>query len=126
VSAPGVGFPHGLEEAGMSRDSEVLNQRKTDPLMHDRITPRLYFAFTEACQRVMNEARRLQVPTLLLQGAADRVIDPKGALEFNGAAPHGMTRLETMKDGYHEVFNDLSRDEAIKVLIAWLDAVRVV
>jgi len=31
-----------------------------------------------------------------------------------------------MKDGYHEVFNDLSRDEAIKVLIAWLDAVRVV
>jgi len=126
VSAPGIGFPHGLEEAGMSRDSEVLNQRKTDPLMHDRITPRLYFAFTEACQRVMNEARRLQVPTLLLQGAADRVIDPKGALEFNGAAPHGMTRLETMKDGYHEVFNDLSRDEAIKVLIAWLDAVRVV
>jgi alpha-beta hydrolase superfamily lysophospholipase len=126
VTAPSAGFPHGLDETGMSRDHEVLTQRRTDPLMHDRISPRLYFAFTEAQQRVMREARRLQVPTLLLQGAADRVVDPRGALEFCGAAPHGMTRLVTLKDGYHEVFNDPGREEAIRDLIAWLDAVRVV
>ncbi|HTM57584.1 MAG TPA: lysophospholipase [Candidatus Udaeobacter sp.] len=126
VTSPSAGFPHGLDESGMSRDPEVLAQRKSDPLLHDRISPRLYFGLEEARQRVMRDARRLQVPTLLIQGAADRVVDPRGALEFCGAAPHGMTRLVTIRDGFHEVFNEPSRDEAIRDVIAWLDAVRVV
>ena len=124
--APGKGFPHGLDESGMSRDSEVLHQRATDPLMHDRISPRLYFGLEEARQRVLAEARRISVPTLVLQGASDRVIDPKGALEFNVAAPHGMARLITYKNAYHEVFNDLDRDKVIRDLTGWLDAIVVV
>jgi acylglycerol lipase len=126
ITTPAAGFPHGLDESGMSRDREVIALRASDPLVHDRISPRLYFAMTEAQQRVMREARRLQVPALLIQGASDRVVDPKGALEFCGAAPHGMTRLVTLKEGAHENFNDLGRVEAIRDLIAWLDAVRVV
>jgi alpha-beta hydrolase superfamily lysophospholipase len=126
ATAPSLGFPDGLEEAAMSRDRQVVDLRHSDPLMHDRISPRLYFAIEEARQRVMRDARRLSVPTLLLHGAADRVVDPRGTLEFCGAAPHGMSRLLTLREGYHEVFNDTTRDEAIKDLIAWLDAVRVV
>ena len=35
----------------------------------------------EARQRVLREAPQLQVPTLMFQGMADRMVDPKGALE---------------------------------------------
>jgi alpha-beta hydrolase superfamily lysophospholipase len=94
--------------------------------VHDRISPRLYFAFAEARQRVLREARRLQVPTLLLQGMADRAVDPKGALEFNVAAPHGMVRLLTYPDAYHELFNDPDRAQPVKDLVGWLDALLVV
>jgi alpha-beta hydrolase superfamily lysophospholipase len=125
-TAPSLGFPHGLDESGISRDPEVMKARAADPLMHDRISPRLYFALREAQQRVLRDARRLEVPALLQQGAADRVVDPHGALEFNAAAPHGMARLITYKDGYHEVYNDLSRDEAIRDLVGWMEAVVVV
>ncbi len=126
VTAPSVGFPHGLDEGGMSRDLEVLTLRELDPLVHDRISPRLYFEFNEARQRVLRDARRLQVPVLILQGAADRVVDPRGALEFNAAAPHGMVRLLSYSDAYHEVFNDYARDQVIRDLVGWLDAVLVV
>ncbi|MBI1797858.1 MAG: lysophospholipase [Candidatus Eisenbacteria bacterium] len=126
VVAPGSGFPHGLPEDGMSRDAEVLELRRDDPLMHDRITPRVYFGMVEARARVMAEARRLAVPTLVMQGMADRVIDPKGALEFNVAAPHGMVRLITYEGAYHEIFNDLDRDRVVKDLVAWLDLAVVV
>ena len=125
VTTPAAGFPHGLDESGMSRDAEVLRLRATDPLVHDKISPRLYFAFEEARQRVMREARRLAVPALLLHGAADRVTDPKGTLEFTGAAPHEKARLFTYRDAYHEIFNDLSRDLVIKDLVGWLDLVCV-
>ena len=126
ITAPGTGFAHGLDESGMSRDPEVLALRRQDPLVHDRISPRLYFSFNEARQRVLREARRLQVPTLLLQGMGDRIVDPKGALEFKAAAPHGMVRLITYAGAYHEVFNDPGRGQAVRDLTGWIDAVLVV
>lgn len=126
VTAPAAGFPHGLDESGISRDPEVLKARATDPLVHDRISPRLYFAMNEAQARVMRESRRLSIPALLMHGAADRLTDPKGSLEFNGAAPHGKSRLITYRDAYHEIFNDLSRADAVRDLKGWLDLVVVV
>ena len=110
AAAPTFGFSNGLDARGISRDPEVLDLRRSDPLVHGKITPRIYFGFEEARARVLREARRLQVPTLILQGAADRVVNPQGALELSGLAPHGMVRLMTYKDGF----------------TGWLDAVLVV
>jgi alpha-beta hydrolase superfamily lysophospholipase len=126
VIAPTVGFPDGISEAGISRDPEVRKRREDDPLVHGKITPRLYFGLVEARRRVMAESRRLAIPTLILHGAADRVVDPTGSLEFNGLAPHGMVRLITYRDGFHEVFNDLDREQVIKDVVGWLDALLVV
>jgi alpha-beta hydrolase superfamily lysophospholipase len=126
VTAPSVGFPNGLDISGISRDAEVVKAYRDDPLVHDKASPRFYFAFNEARQRVMRDARKLQVPTLLLQGTADRLVDPKGALEFNAAAPHGMARLLTYTEAYHELFNDGSRENVIRDLVGWMEAVVVV
>ncbi len=126
VANPARGFPNGLDSAGLSRDPEVVSAYRGDPLVHSSISPRTYFAFQEAAQRCRREIRSLQVPTLLLQGMADRVVDPKGALEAAGAAPHGMVRFVTLRDTYHETFNDTGREHVIRDLTAWLDAALVV
>jgi len=126
VVAPSAGFPHGIDEGGMSRDPEVLALRKSDRRVHGRISPRLLFAFEEARRRVMREARQLKVPALLLHGAADRVVDPHGSLEFCGAAPHDLCRLLTYRDASHEIYNDPGREQAVRDLVGWLDAVLVV
>lgn len=126
ATTPSAGFPNGLDPNHLSRDAEVVKHYREDPRVHDRISPRLYFAFNEARQRCLREARTLAVPTLLLQGMADRMIDPKGALEFAGSAPHGITRFVTLKDTYHEIFNDPGRDAVVRDVAAWLDAVLVV
>ncbi|MCC6349525.1 MAG: lysophospholipase [Candidatus Eisenbacteria bacterium] len=126
ATAPSTGFANGLDPDGLSSDPEVVKAYREDPRVHDRISPRLYFAFNEARQRCLREARTLQVPTLILQGMADRIVDPKGALEFAGACPHGMMRFVTLKDVRHEPFNDTGREAVIRDLAAWLDAVLVV
>jgi alpha-beta hydrolase superfamily lysophospholipase len=126
ITAPSTGFPHGLDETGMSRDPEVLRGRKEDPLMHDRISPRLYFAMEEARQRVLRDARRLAAPALLLHGAADRITDPKGTLEFCGSAPHDKARYITYRDAYHEIYNDPSRAQVIRDTTGWLDLLLVI
>jgi alpha-beta hydrolase superfamily lysophospholipase len=126
ATAPSSGFPHGLDLSGLSRDAEVRRLYDEDARVHGKISPRLYFALEEARQRCLRDARRLQVPTLLLQGMADRVVDPRGALEFSGAATHGVVRFVTLKDTYHELFNDPGREAVIQDMIAWLDAALVV
>jgi alpha-beta hydrolase superfamily lysophospholipase len=120
ATAPSVGFPTGLDEGGISRDPEVLKRRDDDPLVHDRISPRLYNGYVEARQRVLRDARRLAVPAYVLHGTADRVTFPEGSREFCAAAPRELVRCVQYPDAYHEVFNDLGRDQAIKDLAQWL------
>ncbi len=126
ATAPSMGFAHGLDVTGISRDPDVVKAYRDDPRVHGKISPRLYSAFNEARQRCLRESRQLAVPTLLMQGMSDRMVDPKGALEFAGSVPHGMIRLETFADRYHEIFNDVGREEPVKILTGWLDAVLVV
>jgi len=125
-ATPANGFANGLDTEGLARDPEVVRAYRTDPLVHDRISPRTYFAFIEAGQRCLRDIRNLQVPTVVYQGMNDRLVNPKGALEAAAAAPHGMLRFVTLKDTYHELFNDTGREEVIKDLVAWLDAALVV
>lgn len=125
IAMPTSGFPNGLDTDGLSRDSEVLRAYREDALVHDRISPRTYFAFMEAAQRCRHEIRTLAVPTLMFQGMADRVVDPKGALEAAGAASHDMMRFVTLRDAFHESLNDEGRDALIRDLVAWLDVVMV-
>lgn len=126
VATPSVGFPNGLDPEGLARDPEVVRAYREDRRVHDRISPRTYFAFAEAAQRCRLGIRGLQVPTLMFQGMADRLVDPKGALEAAAAAPHEMLRFVTWSDAYHESFNDRCRDQVIRDVIAWLDAALVV
>lgn len=126
IATPAGGFPNGLDPDGLSRDPEVVRAYRADPLVHDRISPRSYFSFMEAAQRCRLNIRGLQVPTLMFQGMADRLVDPKGALEAAGAAPHDMMRFVTWSDAYHESMNDVGRENVIRDVAAWLDAALVV
>ena len=119
--APSLGIAAGLDESAMSRDPEVIKGRADDPLVHQRISPRLYFAFEEARQRVLRDAGRLAVPTLVLVGGADRVVDPLGGSAFAAAAPTGRAQLITYPAAYHEIFNDHDRGRVIADMLGWLD-----
>ena len=126
VATPAAGFPNGLDPDGLSRDPEVVRAYREDRRVHDRISPRTYFAFMEAAQRCRQGIRGLQVPTLMFQGMADRVVDPKGALEAAAAAPHDMLRFVTWSNAYHESLNDTDRPQVLRDMVAWLDAALVV
>ena len=118
--APAAGFPNGLDPHGISRDPEVVTRYLDDPLVHDRISPRTFFAFRAAADRGLQGARQLSVPTLVLHGLADRLVDPAGSRAFAAAAPAGRAQLVTFEHGMHELFNDLDRVEAIDALTDWL------
>jgi alpha-beta hydrolase superfamily lysophospholipase len=105
----------------MSRDPEVVRGRADDPLVHDRISPRLYHAFNEARQRVLRDARRLAVPVLVMHGGADRVVDPAGSADFAAAAPKERVTHCVYPAAYHEIFNDQGRERVVADMLAWIE-----
>ena len=119
--APNLGIGNGLEVAAISRDAAVVSAYRADPLVHDRIAPRLARFLADAGPLVRALAPRWTVPTLLLYAGSDRLVAPAGSAAFAAAAPEGVVTSRAFAPLFHEIFNEPERDEVLAVLTAWLD-----
>lgn len=118
---PNLGIGNGLDATGISRDAAVVAAYRTDPLVHDRIAPRLVRFLADAGPAVLALVPRWQVPTLLLYAGSDRLVVPAGSAAFAAAAPAAVVTARPFTSLFHEIFNEPEQDEVLGVLTAWLD-----
>ncbi|MEJ2585670.1 MAG: alpha/beta fold hydrolase, partial [Robiginitalea sp.] len=116
--APHITLPAGLDPKGISRDPREVSAYQEDPLIHDRVSPAYSFPVIEAGEWALANASKLTVPTLILHGTSDPIIDPEGSRLFDQKAP-GTTLFE-IEGGYHELHHDLDRDRYFKAIDKWL------
>jgi len=119
--APNGGVGNGLDVEAISRDAAVVAAYRGDPLVHDRIAPRLVRFLADAGPHVRALAPQWTVPTLLLYAGSDRLVVPAGSAAFAAAAPAGVVTTRAFAPLFHEIFNEPERDEVLAVLAAWLD-----
>ena len=112
---------NGLQPSWISRDLAVVQAYQADPLVHDRITPRLGRWILAAGETVRAAAPRWQVPTLLMWAGSDRCVAPRGAAAFAAAAPGAVVQSRVFEPLYHEIFNEPEQAQVIEVLRGWLD-----
>jgi alpha-beta hydrolase superfamily lysophospholipase len=117
--APSVTVPSGLDPKGISREPEEVKAYQADPLIHDRVSPAFSFPVIEAGQWAIFNAADLEIPTLILHGSADPIIDSGGSQEFHNAS--SSTELVMIKNGYHELHRDLDRNLYFEAIDAWLE-----
>ena len=118
--APALALGNGLKPAWICRDPAVVRAYIDDPLVHDRVTPRLVRFIVDAGRLVRERAPRWQVPTLLLWAGADRCVAPAGSAAFAAAAPEGVLTAQVFAPLYHEIFNEPERDQVLGHLTRWL------
>jgi alpha-beta hydrolase superfamily lysophospholipase len=119
--APGLVVGNGLKPEWISRDPAVVQAYVADPLVHDRITARLTRFIVDAGERVIADAPRWVLPTLLMWAGADRCVAPRGSEAFAAAAPAQVVATRPWPALYHEIFNEPEKAEVIGVLTDWLD-----
>jgi alpha-beta hydrolase superfamily lysophospholipase len=119
--APGLPAGNGLSPEWLSRDAEVVAAYRADPLVHDRITPRLVRFIIEAGLAAQAQAPNWQVPTLLMWGGADRCVPPAGSTRFAAAAPPLRVTAKPWPALFHEIFNEPERAQVLQHLTDWLD-----
>src|SRR5256884_845711 len=86
--APGVTFRSNLDPGALSRDPAVGAAYLADPLVHRAASAGFVRAIRAAQAAALDEAPRLPVPLLILQGDADRLRPPAGAAAI-AAPPSG-------------------------------------
>src|SRR5437867_5254399 len=120
--APRVGLRSNLDERLLSRDPAVGAAYVADPLVHRRASAGFYRAVLAAQGVVRAEAARLPVPLLIVQGDADRIVDPAAAAEVAArlACPH---ELVVLPGFYHELLNEPKPAAArvLELLDAWFE-----
>jgi alpha-beta hydrolase superfamily lysophospholipase len=104
----------------ISRDPEVVQAYLADPRIHLCITPRLARFIMEAGAFTLERAPHWALPTLLLYAGADRIVDPRGSVQFAQRAPSGLVRCQAFGEHAHELFNDIDQDEVFGALGLWL------
>ena len=112
---------NGLQTAWLSRDPAVVAAYEADPLVHDRVTPRLAGFIVAGGEAVLRAAPRWKVPTLLMWAGADRCVAPAGSEAFAEAVPEGVLQAERWPALFHEIFNEPERGHVVARLTRWLD-----
>lgn len=111
-----------LEAEGVSSDPAVVRAYESDPLVYrGKITARLGAEMVKAMEQVPTLAPRITLPLLILQGGADRLVNPAGAqLLYDGAASADRTII-VYEGFYHEVFNEPDHDRVLGDVGRWLE-----
>jgi alpha-beta hydrolase superfamily lysophospholipase len=121
--APNLQVSNGLKVELISHDPEVVGSYRADPLVHDRISPRLGRFIADGGPQVLGQAANWKVPTLLLYAGADGLVNPAGSRAFALAAPAGVVTARCFEGLYHEIFNEpaAGREPVMQALQQWLD-----
>jgi alpha-beta hydrolase superfamily lysophospholipase len=118
--APKLAVNNGLKPEWISRDKAVVQAYVADPLVHDRITPRLTRFIVDGGKRVLERAPQWKLPTLLLYAGSDRCVAPAGSAAFAASAPKTAVTSREFAGLYHEIFNEPEKADAFAALGAWL------
>lgn len=117
---PSFSQKSGLDTKALSRNLKVVHAYENDPLVHDRISARMFISAYQAGQWALEHASEFSLPLLLMHGGADRLISVEASREFTGKITKNCT-LKIWDGLYHEIHNEPEKEEVFKFLIDWLD-----
>jgi acylglycerol lipase len=112
-----------LEANGVSRDPSVVQAYVSDPLVYrGKATARLAAEMLKAMQTVSGQAARITLPIMILQGSADKLVNPSGARMLYDSVSSVDKEMKIYDGFYHEVFNEPEHDKVLHDVELWLDA----
>lgn len=112
-----------LDVKAVSHDPEIVNRYIDDPLIHEKISVRMFFEIYNAGQWVLNNPDKLIIPVLIQHGTGDSITSYKASKEFFDKAKSLGKDIEYKEwEGlYHELHNEVERDEIFDYVNNWLN-----
>ncbi len=117
---PSFSLSSALDQKALSRDPEVVSKYAADPLVHDKISVRLYTSIYTNGFWALEHAAELKIPMLLMHGASDKITSAPASQDFARLAGKIVT-LRIWDGFYHEIHNEPEKADVIQAMVSWLD-----
>ena len=118
---PTLSLGNELDASLISHDREVVEAYRKDPKVLHKITARLADIVLENHLKIMEYAKKIKVPSLMMHAGDDQICDPEGTREFFDKIPGRDKSLKIYNGYYHELFNEVERDKVFRDMEAWIE-----
>lgn len=116
---PGLTMDNEMDAELLQRTSREQEAYRNDPLVHGRISARLWGEMLREAGRLREEADRLDRPLLVQLAGSDRVVDTRAAAGF-ARDLGGPVQVRTYPDAYHDLYHDPVGPDAVADAVAWI------
>lgn len=111
-----------LDATAVSRDPAVVKAYQTDPLVYLGPLPAATgVAMITAITYIQQQMEAFRLPLLIVQGAADRLVNPEGSKQLYARAGSTDKTLKLYDGLYHEVLNEPEKEQVMADIVEWLD-----
>jgi alpha-beta hydrolase superfamily lysophospholipase len=117
---PKLALDNEVDPKLLSRIPEVVEAYRADPLVHSKISSRLYTEWLAATKHILDHAADIKIPFLILAGTNDGLIDPQGSKDLHDRSS-SVSELRLLEGRYHEPFNDRDNEEVFTLITNWLE-----
>jgi alpha-beta hydrolase superfamily lysophospholipase len=120
---PGFSQGTAIAPSMLSHDPEVVRAHRTDPLVHYKISARLFLELQVVRRGLARRAREVRVPTLVIQGGDDPVTRAAGSARWARSANGARVTYREYPGLLHEVLNEPSGPSVLEGIADWLEGV---
>ncbi len=112
-----------LDSQLLSRDPAVVKAYDDDPLVYSgKVKARLGKELLDAGLYSLEKAPSIKVPTFIMHGSADGIVNPKGSEVFYERCGAKDKSIKKYEGYYHEILNELGKEVVLEDIIKWLDS----
>jgi alpha-beta hydrolase superfamily lysophospholipase len=119
--APRTSFQSDVDPMVLSHDPSVGLAYAGDPLVHRRVTARLFTELKAAMRDALERAGEVRGPILVLQAGDDRLVDGAATERFVAGVGSEQKSFRLYPGLFHELFNEVEKERVFAELEGWLD-----
>ena len=116
---PSLTMDNEIRAEVLFRTAEERTAHARDPLLHHRISARLWSEMRRQASILMRRAGQSRTPFLIQLPGGDRVVSTAASRDFSNRLG-GETRVIEYEDAYHDLYRDPVADRAATDLARWL------
>jgi alpha-beta hydrolase superfamily lysophospholipase len=117
---PALPMKNEIDPAELTHDPAYIRSYREDPLVTDKITPRLFTEMMEAIAKARVEGERITAPLLFLVPGEDTIVQEDDTLRFS-AGLGGDVTVRRYPGFRHESHNEIEREKPLGDVFRWME-----
>ena len=117
---PSMTMNNGLDVNNLSHNPQVIKDYQEDPLVHPMISAKLAMLMFENGDWIIENARKFNLPLLLLQGGKDHIVDLNKTKQFAANVPASVITFKIFPELFHEMHNEYEKDQVLNFILDWI------